>query len=155
VRDLQHLLDQPGTPLRAADISGRLESLRAAINRDDPHYRYEFSTSATAPTVRLEPGLVITRAVQLANGGWLSIDVFARYLQATEDAPIGGSMNIVIPADTDRTGSGSLPADVQAFLDFGRGLELPEGTIQDLVVRAPARLAGEAPSGSAVLGPPT
>jgi hypothetical protein len=153
VRDLQHLFAQPGTPLRAADISGRLESLRAAINRDDPHYRYEFSTSATAPTVRLEPGLVMTRAVQLADGGWLSIDVFARYPQATEDAPIGGSMNIVIPADTDRTGSGSLPADVHAFLDFGRGLELPEGTIQDLVVRAPAGLAGEAPSGSAVLGP--
>jgi hypothetical protein len=43
--------------------------------------------------------------------------------------------------------------DVQAFLDFGRGLELPEGTIQDLVVRAPAGLAGEAPSGSAALGP--
>jgi hypothetical protein len=153
VRDLQHLLDQPGTPLRAADIGGRLESLRAAINRDDPHYSYEFSTSGTAPTVRLEPGLVMTRAVQLADGGWLSIDVFARYPQATEDAPIGGSMNIVIPADTDRAGSGSLQADVQAFLDFGRGLELPEGNIHDLVVRAPAGLAGEAPSGSAVFGP--
>jgi hypothetical protein len=153
VRDLQHLLDQPGMPLRAADISGRLESLRAAINRDDPHYRYEFSTSGTAPTVRDEPGLVMTRAVELADGGWLSINVFARYPQATEDAPIGGSMNIVIPGDTDQAGSGSLPADVQAFLDFGRGLELPEGTIQDLVMRAPAGLAGEAPSGSAVFGP--
>jgi hypothetical protein len=47
VRDLQYLLAQPGTPLRAADIGGKLEELRAAINRDDPHYRYEFSTSAT------------------------------------------------------------------------------------------------------------
>jgi hypothetical protein len=108
VRDLQHLLDQPGTPLRAADISGRLESLRAAINRDDPHYRYEFSTSATAPTARQEPGLVMTRSVQLADGGWLSTDVFARYPQATEDDPIGGSMKIVIPGDTDQAGSGSL-----------------------------------------------
>jgi hypothetical protein len=153
VRDLQYLLAQPGTPLRAADIGGKLEELRAAINRDDPHYRYEFSTSATAPTVRREPGLVITRAVQLTDGGWLSTDVFARYPQATEDAPIGGSMQISIPANTNQAGSGSLPADVQAFLDFGRGLELPEGTIKDLVVRAPAGLAGEAPSGSAVLGP--
>jgi hypothetical protein len=153
VRDLQHLLDQPGTPLRAADIGGKLEELRAAINRDDPHYRYEFSTSATAPTVRREPGLVMTRALQLADGGWLSIDVFARYPQATEDVPIGGSMQISIPADTSQGGSGSLPADLQGFLDFGRGLELPEGTIQDVVVRAPAGLAGEAPTGSAVLGP--
>jgi hypothetical protein len=88
--------------------------------------------------------------VQLADGGWLSTDVFARYPQATEDAPIGGSMQIRTPADTNQAGSGSLQADVQAFLDFGRGLELPEGTIQDLVVRAPAGLAGEAPSGSAV-----
>jgi hypothetical protein len=153
VRDLQHLLTQPGTPLRAADVGGKLEGLRAAINRDDPHYRYEFSTSATAPTVRQEPALVMTRALQLADGGWLSTDVFARYPQATEDAPIGGSMQISIPADTNQDGAGSLQADVQAFLDFGRGLELPEGTIQDLVVRAPAGLAGEAPSGSAVLGP--
>ena len=99
-----------------------MEGLRAAINRDDPHYRYEFSTSVTAPTVRQEPGLVMRRAVQLADGGWLSIDVFARYPQATEDAPIGGSMNIVIPGDTDQAGSSSLQADVQAFLDFGRGL---------------------------------
>jgi hypothetical protein len=153
VRDLQHLLAQPGTPLRAADIGGKLEELRAAINRDDPHYRYEFSTSATAPAVRQEPGLVMVRAVQLADGGWLSTDVFARYPQATEDAPIGGTMQISIPANTNQAGSGSLPADVQAFLDFGRGLELPEDTIQDLVVRVPAGLAGEAPSGSAVLGP--
>lgn len=119
VRDLQYLLDQPGTPLRAVDISGRLEGLRAAINRDDPHYRYEFSTSATAPTARQEPGLVMTRAVQLADSGWLSTDIFARYPQATEDAPIGGSMNIVIPPDNDQAGSGSLQADVQAFLEFG------------------------------------
>lgn len=153
VRDLKLLLDQPGTPLRAADISGRLESLRAAINRDDPHYRYEFSTSATAPTVRQEPGLVMTRAVQLADGGWLFTDVFARYAQATEDDPIGGSMRIVIPGDTDQAGSGRLQADVEAFLGFGRGLELPEGTIHDLVVQAPAGLAVEAPSGSAVFGP--
>jgi hypothetical protein len=153
VQDLQHLLAEPGTPLRAADIGGKLEGLRAAINRDDPHYRYEFSTSATAPTVRQEPGLVMTRAVQLADGGWLSIDVFARYPQAIEDAPIGGSMQISIPADTNQAGSGSLEADIQGFLDFGRGLELSEGTIQDLVVRAPAGLAREASSGSAVLGP--
>jgi hypothetical protein len=95
----------------------------------------------------------MVRAVQLADGGWLSIDVFARYPQATEDAPIGGTMQISIPGDTNQAGSGGLPADVQAFLDFGRVLELPEDTIQDLVVRAPSGLAGEAPSGSAVLGP--
>jgi hypothetical protein len=153
VRDLQHLLAEPGTPLRAADIGGTLEGLRAAINRDDPHYRYEFSTSATPPKVRQEPGLVIIHGVQLADGGWLSIDVFARYPQATEDAPIGGSMQVSIPADTNQAESRSLQADVQAFLDFGRGLGLPEGTIRDLVVRVPAGLAREAPSGSAVLGP--
>jgi hypothetical protein len=153
VRDLQYLLAEPGTPLRAADIGGRLEDLRAAINRDDPHYRYEFSTSAAAPTVRREPGLVMTRGVQLADGSWLSIHVFARYPQAAADAPIGGSMQISIPADTGHAGSSSLAADVQGFLDFGHGLELPEGTIQDVVVRAPAGLAGEALSGSAVIGP--
>jgi hypothetical protein len=152
VRDLQHLLDQPGTPLRAVDIGGKLEDLRAAINRDDPHYRYEFSTSAATPQVRHEPGLVMTRAVQLGDGGWLSTDVYARYPQATEDAPIHGSMRIVVPRGTKQPGSRSLEADLHAFLDFGRGLELPEGTIQDLVVRAPAGLSREAATGAGVLG---
>lgn len=152
VRDLQHLLAQPGTPLRAADVAGKLEDLRTAINRDDPHYRYEFSTSATAPTVRYEAALVMTRAVQLGDGGYLSTDVYARYPQATEDAPIGGSMQIVVPRGTSQPGSGGLEADLQAFLDFGRGLELPEGTIQDLVVRAPAGLSREASRGRGVLG---
>jgi hypothetical protein len=41
VRDLQHLLAQPGAPLRAADVGGTLEGLRTAINRANPHYRYE------------------------------------------------------------------------------------------------------------------
>jgi hypothetical protein len=153
VRDLQHLLAQPGTPLRAADVGGKLEDLRTAINRGDPHYRYEFSTSATAPRVRQEPGLVMIRAVQLGDGGYLSTNVYARYPQAIEDAPIGGSMQIVVPRSTGQPGSGNLEADLQAFLDFGRGLELPEGTIQDLVIRAPAGLAGEAPTAKGVLGP--
>jgi hypothetical protein len=152
VRDLQHLLALPGTPLRAADVVGKLEDLRAAINRDDPHYRYEFSTSAAAPRPRQEPGLVMIRAVQLGDGGYLTTSVYARYPQATEDAPIGGSMQIVIPAGARQAGSGSLEADLQAFLDYGRGLELPEGTIQDVVVRAPAGLSGEAPTARAVLG---
>jgi hypothetical protein len=154
VRDLRHLLAEPGTPLRAADIAGKLEDLRTAINRDDPHYRYEFSTSATAPQVRYEPGLVMTRAVQLNDGGWLSTDVYAKYPQATEDAPVGGSMQIVVPRGTHQPGSGRLvEADLQAFLDFGRGLEMPDGTIQNVVVRAPAGMSGEAPTAKGVLGP--
>jgi hypothetical protein len=152
VRDLQHLLAQPGTPLRAADVVGKLEDLRTAINRDDPHYRYEFSTSATAPQVRQEPGLVMIRAVQLGDGGYLTTSVYARYPQATEDAPIGGSMRIIIPRGAIQPGSRSLEADLQAFLDFGRGLELPEDAVQDVVVNAPAGLSGQAPTARAVLG---
>jgi hypothetical protein len=152
VRDLQYLLAQPGTPLRAADVGGKLEELRATINRHDPHYRYEFSTSATDPQVRDEPGLVMIRAVQLSDGGWLSTKVYARYPQATDDAPIGGSLQIVVPRGTNQPGSGSLEADLQAFLDFGRGLELPEGTMQDVAIKAPSGLSAEAPTAKGVLG---
>jgi hypothetical protein len=152
VRDLQQMLAQPGTPLRAADVGGKLEELRTAINRDDPHYRYEFSTSATAPRVGDEPGLVMTRAVQLSDGGWLSTNVYPRYPQASEDAPIGGSIQIVVPRGTDQPGPHSLEADLEAFLDFGRGLELPEGTIQDVAIKAPGGLSAEAPTAKGVLG---
>ena len=49
MRDLRHLLAQPGTPLRASDFGGNLEDLRAAINRDDPHYGYEFLDLGRSP----------------------------------------------------------------------------------------------------------
>jgi hypothetical protein len=152
VRDLQHLIAQPGTPLRVVDVAGTLEGLRTAINREEPHYRYEFSTSATAPQRWDEPGIVMLRAAQLKDGGYLSIRVYARYLQATDDAPIVGSM-IVDPRGNRRPGPDSLEADFQAFLDFGRGVELPHGAIRDLVIEAPAGLSTEAPTAAAVLGP--
>jgi hypothetical protein len=162
VRDLQHLLAQPGVPLRAVDVGGTLEGLRIAINRADPHYRYEFSTSATAPQplqeaiasqAVQEPGLVMISARQLQDGGYLSIRVYARYPQATEDAPITGSMRIVVPRGNRQPGLDSFEDDVQAFLDFGRGLELPHGAIQDVVTRAPAGLSMEARTAAGVLGP--
>jgi hypothetical protein len=161
VRDLQHLLAQPGVPLRAVDVRGTLEGLRIAINRADPHYRYEFSTSATAPQplqeatasqALQEPGLVMISAWQLEDGGYLFIRVYARYPQATEDAPIVGSM-ILDPQGNTRPGPDSLEAAFQAFLDFGRGVELPEGAIRDLVIKAPAGLSTEVPTAAGVLGP--
>jgi hypothetical protein len=154
VRDLQHLLARPGTPLRAVDVRGPVEGLRIAINRADPHYRYEFSTSATAPQPLQEatasqslqePGLVMISAWPIQDGGYLFIRVYARYAQATEDAPITGTMRIVVPRDNRQPGPDSLEATLHAFLDFGRGLELPHGTIQDLVTTAPGGLSTEAP----------
>jgi hypothetical protein len=153
VRDLQQLLAEPGTPLRAVDIAGKLEILRSAINRADPHYRFEFSTSATVPDFRPEPGIVMTATAQIGDGGYLSVHVYARYSQATEDAPIFGSMQIVIPGGDGQPGSESLLADVDAFLDFGRALELPEGTIRELSMTAPAGLSMEAPTAGGVLRP--
>lgn len=92
-------------------------------------------------------------AWQLEDGGYLFIRVYARYPQATEDAPITGSMQIVVPRGNRQPGLDSLEAAFQNFLDFGRGLELPHGTIQDLVTRAPAGLSTEVPTAAGVLGP--
>jgi hypothetical protein len=162
VRDLQHLLARPGVPLRAVDVGGTLEGLRTAINRADPHYRYEFSTSATAPQplqeaissqALQEPGLVMISVWQIQDGGYLFIRVYARYPQALEDAPITGSMRIVVPRGNRQPGLDRFEDDIQAFLDFGRGLELPHGAIQDVATRAPAGLSMEAHTAAGVLGP--
>lgn len=151
IRDVRSILSEPGTELRAVDVTGRLSELHSAINRNDPHYRYEFSTSVEPPTLRDLPGLVLTWSRSLlGNGDWISIDIYAKYAQATEDAPVGG--RFVLVAVDDARGI-DLREDFRALHEYGRGLELPIGMIKDLEVEAPGGLSQSAETGGGRIGP--
>lgn len=149
VRELFSLLGDPGTPVLPAEVVGRISSLRSAVNRSDPHYRYEFSTSDTPPAVSREDGLVLGQTSPLAGGGFLTIRVFARYSQAPEDRPIRGRLSVAVPTDVHP----DVAEDLQAFFEFGRGVELPDGTVTDFSIDAPGGLGTDHASGGGRIGP--
>lgn len=90
------------SPLTTLDVAGHLEALRASLNRDDPHYRYEFLTGSDSPeTQSLPNGTVLSASRSMADGGFLTVFVLPRHRYSTEDSPIGGTLHIRVH-DPDR-----------------------------------------------------
>jgi len=123
--------------------------MQASLNGDDPHYRYDLRTSQThLPLAELD-GYVMAQARQLDDGRYLTILVMPKHRYSLRDDPISGSftMNIADPAAR---------ADFQdaytAFECFGRGLDLPEGTVSARL-DAPSDLGGTFECGSGWIGP--
>ncbi|MDJ0769819.1 MAG: hypothetical protein QNJ12_13540 [Ilumatobacter sp.] len=71
------------------DLIDPLAAVHELLNRDDPHYHYDFHVTRThAPANRLiPPTLVASWSLGSANSV-ITFDIHARYLQATEDRPI-------------------------------------------------------------------
>jgi hypothetical protein len=84
-----------GQLVEPADLTAPLGVLYQTLNRDDPHYRYEFEVGRP-PRVEAElprPGLI---ASVTAGTEELAVThrVFARYRMATQDAPIPLSFQV-------------------------------------------------------------
>ena len=148
VQELFNLLEVPGTPVLPAEVVNRISDLRVAVNANDPHYRYEFSTSATTPQMTNEPGLVLTTARESANG-CVTIKVFSRYSQAPEDRPIRGRIQVAVSTETHPEAA----RDLEAHVNYGRAVDLPEGTVTSFSIDAPGGLGVAQAAGGARLGP--
>jgi hypothetical protein len=108
-------------------VTAALAAASEAINRMDPHYRYEFRIGAAQPGGPPNPeGWVFSHASELQSGTIVSIDIFARFEQATELRPI--PINVTLQPQTPEE-----EAAAQAFFDYGDEVELsadvqmPEG----------------------------
>lgn len=142
--------DAAAGPLVAMDVAGHLEMLRSSLNRDDPHYRYEFSTGTNPVDIQdLPPGCVMGASRSMDGGGYLSVLVFPRHIYATEDAPIGGTLNLTL-FDQDR--GIDIRQGFEEFRTFGVALDLPEGSM-DGQITAPGGLGGELRSAAGRIGP--
>jgi len=150
VKTLAQLLGEPDTPPRPADVVPTLGRLQTELNESDPHFRYEFSITGEMPTPRERPLLVMTKIAEIDSGGFVTVDVFARYVQALEDSPVGGTFTIVIPDDEEE---GNLSQAFQGFLDYGRELTLPEGGLQNLTLDAPGGLGEQIERAAGTIGP--
>lgn len=108
-------------------ISAAIASAADSINRTDPHYRYEYRVGqAPAPSPSNQHGLVYSQSTQLASGLSVTIDVFARFEQATVIRPIPINISLLPQSEEDE-------AAIQEHFDFGTqvdvpaSIELPEG----------------------------
>jgi len=79
--------EESGAVLTPTDAAGHLQAIGELLNGDDPHFYYEFSGTQTVPEGNSRPGLVASVSLGGADG-YVTFDIFARYVEATEDRPI-------------------------------------------------------------------
>jgi hypothetical protein len=148
LRDLAQLsASRSGTTLEPADAVDRLRNLREALNRDDPHYRYDFEVTADEPILMDRPFLVAS-VVDGAAGSYVTFHVYARYRDAPEDRPIPVNFTIV------RTNLSPEAAEaVEQMLQYGTPVSLPESAVTDVNADIPGGLGIRGGGGSIWLGP--
>ena len=148
LRDLAQLsVSATGAALEPRDVVERLGNLRQALNRDDPHYRYDFEVTANLPYSFDRPYLVTSVSEGTPNG-YVTFHVYARYHGATEDRPIPITFNISQAELTPE----ALTA-VNDMMQYGTPINLPESAVTDINIDMPAGLGLEHGSGSLYLGP--
>lgn len=138
LRELAGITETPSTGLVApGELTSSLGALYRALNRDDPHYRYEFEVGERPPAVpplRERPWLVASVTVG-SDDVAVTHHVYARYQMATEDAPLPLKFNVQ-PGRFDE----ATAAAWDRALTYGTPVELPLGTVTDVEMELPGGL---------------
>jgi hypothetical protein len=135
-------------PLTPNDVAGHLELMRASLNREDPHYRYEFVTGPAARHLQVPEGCVLSLTTEVEDSA-LMIQVFPKHEYALEDAPIGGNLNITVFKPDEGI---DIRDQFESFRTFGTAVDLPEGSLEGELF-APGGLGGSIQGGSGRMGP--
>jgi hypothetical protein len=95
LRDLGNaasLFSRTESAIRAGEIPEPLLNLRAALAREDPHYRYEFRTTAERDALQTNStgasAPVFEKCFGNDDAGYLTVSVYPKYPQALVDRPI-------------------------------------------------------------------
>jgi len=151
IADLRDLACLPvavtGAALEPNDLTGRLVSLLHALNRHDPHYRYEFEVTAEPPILFQRPYLVAS-VIDGEPGEYVTFHIYVRYASAPEDRPIPITFTV---SGTDLTPEGV--DAVEAMLRYGTPVDLPAAAIKNLNIDMPAGLGVANATGDIKIGP--
>lgn len=128
----------PTQPLLVDDVVGHFEMLRRQLESEDPHYRYNFRWDDLPPPPDQLQNCVIAETRQVSDGRWLTIQVIAKHSYSLVDAPIMGELAVTIEDEARAT---EFREAFEAFRDFGRPLDLPEG-LAAISLQAPGGLGG-------------
>lgn len=148
LRNVHELLAPPHAPVRPTEATPAIVNLFEVVNREDPHYRYEFEVSAMPPDTSVEvrrPGMLVASTAGGGPGGCVTWRVFPRYPQAVEDRPPGG-------VDLEVVGAKAIEA-LQEALSYGDRIEIADPDLGRINVRAPGGLGGEFGGGRIIIGP--
>ncbi len=147
---LQSALTDPRHPITPADVMTSLEMLRVALNRDDPHYEYDFQITRDQPdTSRLSRAAALHNTASMEGGGFLTVAVYPRHLYSLHDSPITTTLEIAVPQQEI---TAELREAIRDFEHFGRAVEFPAGTVI-AEINAPAGLGGRFEGASVSIGP--
>ncbi len=124
----------PGRLLLPADVDDPLRKMFLALNRDDPHFKYEYEVTDRPPPLANRPNLLAS-ASRTENDVCVTVHIIARYELATADAPIAISFTID-PAAMDET----TQAAWESALRYGTSVELGLGVVNYSEVGLPAGL---------------
>jgi hypothetical protein len=150
VRALQSALTDPRHPITPADVMTSLEMLRAALNRDDPHYEYDFQITRDKPdTSGLSRAAALHSTFSIEGGTFLTVTVYPRHRYSLHDSPITTTLEMAVPQ---QEVTPALREAIRDFEHFGRAVEFPVGTVI-AEINAPAGLGGRFEGGSVKIGP--
>lgn len=148
LRDLAQIpASATGAAVEPRDVVPRLQSIFQALNREDPHYRYDFEVTSELPILFARPYLVAS-ATEGEPGEYITFHIYARYADATSDRPIPISFSV----SRDRLTPEAMQA-VDDMLRYGTPVEVPAAAITNLNVDMPAGLGTTSARGTVALGP--
>lgn len=133
------------TPLLPANIEQSLADLHRALNRYDPHYRYDFAITGQPPVPTPRPGLVATVDTRVGES-YIIWDILAKFNEATQERPVTG--NLTFKAESES----QLAQDLHDFALFGKPFEAPAGTVSG-VTNMPGGFSRTLDGGSVIVGP--
>lgn len=139
----------PGAVVRPAEAIGLLGDLAAAVNRIDPHFRYELQVGSAPPSADEALSKVGAVCSLTSWDGETAgiVTIYPKYDAALLDRPIP------IEAQLSYGSDGPIAAAVERFLDFGSPLALPAGVVKELTVDLPGGLGASYANASISLGP--
>ena len=148
LRDLAQLpASATGAAMEPGDLIPRLQTVFHALNREDPHYRYDFEVTADPPIYFARPYLVAS-VTEGGPGQYITFHVYARYADATDDRPIP----ITFGVTPDRLTPEAQQA-VDDMLRYGTQVEVAASAITNLNVDMPAGLGFTNARGTITIGP--
>lgn len=133
-------------PLQPGESIDGLAGLYEVLNRDDPHYCYDFAVTAIPPAIDQDEDLLVAAVQQATSTSCVTVKIFARFREAVVERPVPGSFTV------DPSGNDDLVRDLERFYRYGRPFQAPAGTVTT-EMDLPGGLGGRLEDAGARLGP--
>lgn len=143
LRELAGIVPGPAAQLISpADTTGPLAALYQVLNRDDPHFKYDFEITASPPRPAARPNLIAS-VTATRDGVSVTHHVFAEFAAATDYRAVPLTFNV----HPDRMDA-AVAAEWDRAVRYGTAAKLPAGTVTDLNIDLPGGLASTTDEGT-------